>query len=110
LGLYALTFNTTGGANTAYGFAALNNSTGSNNTAVGTDALQRNQTGSNNIALGYNAGSHIVNSGFNIDIGNQGVGTDANIIRIGTVGDQTGTFVAGINGGNRSNRCSSHRR
>jgi Chaperone of endosialidase len=97
-GLYALSYNTTGGANTAYGFSALNNSTGDNNTAVGTDALQRNITGSNNIALGDSAGAHIVDTDFNIDIGNRGYGTDAKTIRIGTVGDQTATFIVGISG------------
>ncbi|PYL45277.1 MAG: hypothetical protein DMF40_15820, partial [Verrucomicrobia bacterium] len=34
----------------------------------------------------------------NIDIGNQGVAAEANTIRIGTVGTQTKTFIAGIHG------------
>ncbi len=48
--------NTTGGSNTANGFAALgNNITGNSNTATGVNALLNNTTGANNTATGYQA-------------------------------------------------------
>jgi len=45
-----------------------------------------------NICDGFN----LTTGDFNIDIGNAGVADEANTIRIGTSGDQTKTFVAGI--------------
>ncbi len=96
-GASALFFNTTGGRNTANGSAALYfNTTGSDNTANGVDALFFNTTGSSNIALGFQAGLNITTGSNNIDIGNSGVGADSSTIRIGTVGTQTNTFIAGI--------------
>ena len=95
----ALFSNTTGGANTAIGSGALvHNTTASLNTALGTNALFTNTTGRNNIALGNSAGTHLTTGSNNIDIGNQGVAAEANTIRIGTVGTQTKTFIAGIHG------------
>jgi Chaperone of endosialidase len=114
LGMTALYYNTTGEANTALGTFALIFNTGSFNTAVGDDALFSNTTGinntgvgegslyynvsgSNNIALGESAGTAITGSN-NIDIGNTGVADESGIIRIGTQGTQTATFIAGIAG------------
>jgi Chaperone of endosialidase len=113
----ALTVNTTGGSNTAIGaFALLYNQTGDNNTATGFAALQSNLTGvqntaigafalggefangSNNIGVGFAAGSNLLFSSDNIEIGNLGVLGDSGIIRIGTQGTQTATFIAGIRG------------
>ncbi len=92
-GYWALLMNTTGSGNTANGYNALMwNGTGSFNTADGQQALALNGGGSNNIALGYQAGYNIFGDN-NIDIGNQGVSSDANIIRIGS--GQTNTYVAG---------------
>jgi len=48
--------------------------------------------------LGFLAGLNLTTGSFNIDIGNVGVACDANKIRIGKVGTQNGTFVAGIYG------------
>ena len=90
--------NTTGSSNTANGFQALLDNTGSNNTACGDLALANNTTGSNNIALGANAGHNLTTGSNNIDIGNTGVASEAKKIRIGTVGTQTTTFIAGIHG------------
>jgi hypothetical protein len=91
--------NTTGNGNTANGLAALvNNTTGSDNTANGSDALHSNTTGSNNIGLGPFAGGALTTGDLNIDIANEGVAGEANTIRIGTRGDQTRTFIAGISG------------
>jgi trimeric autotransporter adhesin len=115
-GAGALLFNTTGSFNTANGddallsningndntasgdSALLNNTTGTNNTAIGAFALQHNRTGSNNVALGFGAGENLTTGNRNIDIGNPGVAREANTIRIGRVGDQAATFIAGISG------------
>jgi len=111
----ALNRNTTGGGNTADGLGALrNNSTGVNNTGSGFQTLDSNTTGGSNTALGFVAGQNLTGTnntalgagaGFNlttgnnnIDIGNVGVAGEAAKIRIGTVGTQTATFVAGIHG------------
>jgi hypothetical protein len=48
--------------------------------------------------LGNFAGSNLTTGDNNIDIGNVGVAGEANTIRIGTLGTQTATYVAGIMG------------
>jgi len=98
-GYGVLTGNTIGNNNTATGFWALNSNTeGSNNTANGFQALLGNATGSNNIALGTKAGLNLTTGHGNIDIGNPGVAGESSTIRIGRVGDQTATFIAGVSG------------
>jgi hypothetical protein len=98
-GFCALCFNTTGFNNTATGVGALSlNTTGSNNTANGFGALGINTTGSNNIALGASAGGNLTTGNNNIDIGSQGVAGESKTIHIGKNGNQTRTFIAGING------------
>ena len=98
-GFRALLSNTTGNENTATGSAALaNNTTGNNNAAVGIAALIQNTTGASNIALGAFAGLNLTTGNNNIDIGNGGIFSDANTIRIGQQGTQTATFIAGISG------------
>ncbi len=98
-GVLALALNTTGNNNTATGPGALiNNTTGNNNTAGGVRVLFNNTTGSHNIALGFNAGVNLTTGNSNIDIGNAGMAGDAETIRIGVLGTQTRTFVAGISG------------
>jgi Chaperone of endosialidase len=97
-GSSALVTNTTGHDNTATGIDALSsNTTGANNTATGDFALIANTIGNFNVALGYDAGYFLTTGDYNIDIGNVGVTGEANTIRIGTSGNQTATFVAGIN-------------
>lgn len=98
-GFQSLTTNTTGYSNTAEGVNALFlNTTGFANTASGWNVLSSNTSGSNNIALGYSAGSNLIIGSYNIDIGNTGVADESGAIRIGTAGNQTATFVAGISG------------
>ncbi|MGA7869961.1 MAG: tail fiber domain-containing protein [Candidatus Binatus sp.] len=100
-GMNTLQKNTTGASNTASGMDALqSNTTGSFNTAVGYLALKLEPTGSYNIALGATAGAGLTTGSSNIDIGNSGFAADSNIIRIGTSGSQTATYVAGISGTN----------
>ena len=98
-GFQALFKNITGGSNIANGFQALyNNTSGTFNIANGANALSHNTTGSLNIALGVNAGINLTTGSNNIDIGNPGVAGEGNTIRIGKVGTQTATFIAGISG------------
>jgi Chaperone of endosialidase len=98
-GSQALYSNTTGNFNTATGGLALrNNVTGRQNTATGYRALGRNEIGRSNIALGFEAGLNLTTGSNNIDIGNTGLQGESNTIRIGMVGIQTATFIAGISG------------
>src|SRR5712691_8502449 len=57
-----------------------------------------NFAGNNNIAIGQFAGQNVTNGSNNIEIANQGAKKDSAVIRIGTVGTQQKTFIAGING------------
>jgi hypothetical protein len=94
---YEALYSNTGSLNTANGVSALYaNTTGEFNTAVGSDALNANTTGNYNIALGEAAGSNLTVGSNNIDIANAGVAGESNTIRIGTVNNQTATYVAGI--------------
>jgi len=116
-GYFALQSNTTGYDNTAVGISALGaNEVGGGNTAVGAAALVYGQKGSNNTAIGYStfynfffggsnniaigslAGRQVEHGDNNIEIGNGGTLTDSGVIRIGTEGTQTATYVAGIQG------------
>jgi hypothetical protein len=98
-GTQALYSNTTGTYNTASGLFALNrNTNGNQNTAYGGRALYSNTTGNNNISIGYNAGNLHTTGNHNIAIANDGVAAESNTIRIGSIANQTRTFIAGING------------
>jgi Chaperone of endosialidase len=48
--------------------------------------------------LGTSAGQNLTTGNRNIDIGNLGVANEGNTIRIGTTGDQSATYIAGIAG------------
>jgi hypothetical protein len=84
--------------NTATGFQALEANTSANfNVADGVNALV-NATGSS-IAVGADAGANLTTGSNNIDIGNGGGNAaESKTMRIGTKGNQTRTFVAGISG------------
>ena len=98
-GRFALFNNITGSFNTAHGVDALySNTSGDGNTANGLSALAFNTTGAFNIALGTSAGQNLTTGDRNIDIGNLGVANEGNTIRIGTTGDQSATYIAGIAG------------
>jgi hypothetical protein len=97
-GVNVLYSNQTGYYNTASGVSALFfNVGGHDNVADGYKALLHNK-GSNNVGLGSNAGANLTTGSNNIDIGNAGVAGDSGKIRIGKVGTQNGTFIAGIHG------------
>jgi hypothetical protein len=72
--------------------------TGNNNTAIGAGALYNAYLGDDNIALGNGAGSNLRTGDNNIYIYDPGIDPESNTIRIGTVGTQTATFIAGISG------------
>jgi hypothetical protein len=97
-GSLALANNDTGSFNTADGRVALfGNESGDANTALGANALA-NTTGTNNIGIGLDGGLNLTTGSNNICIGNSGVAGESNKIRIGKVGTQTATFIAGISG------------
>lgn len=99
--------NTSGIYNTAIGaFSLFENRTGNLNIALGIDALRLNTNGNKSIGIGYRAGYNAMSGGTNIYIGNEGVATDTNIIRIGTPGAHTAAHIAGQitgNGGGLTN-------
>ncbi len=97
LGGYSLYHNASGYQNTAVGFSSLEiNSVGYNNTAVGYGAGS-NLTGNNNTVLGAGAGTAIAGDN-NVCIANGGTASDNNVIRIGTQGVHTNTYISGIFG------------
>ena len=89
--------------NTADGYQALySNTAGTTNTAVGANALYYCKTGDNNIAIGWAAGSSLATGNNNIYIGSDAHTADNNTIRIGGIGIQTTTCIAGIYGATAS--------
>jgi hypothetical protein len=115
LGMFSLIYETTGSNNTAIGHEAglqlYGNSQnvavgdhalyayqpGSYNTAIGEDALE-SAAGSYGIAIGAEGGNGSGSGNYNIEIGTAGGGVDANVIRIGTAGQQNAAYMAGIYG------------
>ena len=86
------------------------NTTGKLNTAVGVGCLA-SSTGDLNIAFGFGAGANLTTGNNNIDVGNIGVPTEDNVIRVGgqvAVTDpfgvlhpaHTATYIAGIRDAN----------
>jgi hypothetical protein len=59
-------------------------------------ALFTNSTGSNNIAVGYEAGKGLTTGNYNIDIGNLGLAGESGVTRLGTEGEQSAAYIAGI--------------
>lgn len=97
VGQNALVNNTSGDGNTAIGAATLVNNNGNNNTAIGSSALP-DSMGSNNIAVGSAAGTNILSGNNNICIGALGSSTDTATMRLGAIGVQNKTFIAGVYG------------
>jgi hypothetical protein len=96
---YQALYNSNGGSNTATGYQALYaNTSGGNNTATGLHSLASNTTGGSNVAVGWHAGYNLTTGSNNIDISNVGVAAEGGVIRIGTTGTQTKTYLAGIYG------------
>jgi hypothetical protein len=95
-GSNVLAGNTSGTGNVAVGDGSMYvNATGNNNTALGQFALKNSVSGSSNIAIGYSSGTNLSTGNNNIDIGNTGSPADTGIIRIGTAGTHSATYIAG---------------
>lgn len=108
VGYAALNSVTTGSGNAAIGQGSLNLTTGSGNLGFGFDSLNALIAGNNNIAVGNQAGTgYVASESSNIVIGNPGIASESNVIRVGTQGAGSGQqnkcFVAGINGNTVSN-------
>jgi hypothetical protein len=84
--------------NVAVGSGALQNFSGSSeNIAVGFNCLNQLANGAGNVALGANAGSNYNGSeSANILLLNTGQNSENGVTRIGTSGNQTECFIAGI--------------
>ncbi|HEV2453714.1 MAG TPA: tail fiber domain-containing protein, partial [Verrucomicrobiae bacterium] len=115
VGYEVLAKDTSSYDNTAVGTMAMYNNTstgGSENEAIGAYTLYSNNGGYGNVAIGYQAGYHVTSGSGNIaigtaaginitttegniDIGNAGTNSDSDIIRIGTSGVQSATYLAG---------------
>jgi hypothetical protein len=94
-GFAALQSNTTGYSNLASGVEALrNNTNGYRNTATGFNALYSNTVGNTNTAIGWRAGIALTSGSNNIYIGSPGVASESNTLRLGSV--QTRTFIRGV--------------
>ncbi len=109
----AMSFSTAGSDNVAIGRTAMVYGSGKQNVAVGLAALYSCSgtsnvgigfmagsalTGDQNIAIGTLAGRKAFSGSNNIEIGNRGESADSSVIRLGTVGTQNQTFIAGISG------------
>jgi hypothetical protein len=98
-GLMALNSNTTGSNNTAFGEKALQTNSGSGNTALGLRAFDSKTEGDYNVAIGFYAGTALQSGSNNVYVSTAGGATSENgVIRIGTAGIQTQTYIAGITG------------
>ncbi len=95
IGSEALRDTESGEGNVAIGAQALQNNQGDRNMAIGRQALYGSRTGSNNIALGYKAGIRNQTGSDNVYIGNEGANGEEGVIRIGTDGVHTKTYLTG---------------
>jgi len=66
------------------------------NIGLGINSLGLVSGGTSNIALGHNSGNLLTTGSNNICIGNTGIAANSSIIRLGTFGTHTSTFIAGI--------------
>jgi len=93
-----------GSNNVAVGYSSLyydnpsSPANGANNTALGNYSLNSNSTGSYNIGIGFQAGDNLTTGNYNIDIANTGVAAESGVLRLGSAGQQTRAFIAGISG------------
>jgi hypothetical protein len=85
----------TGNSNTAVGWSAMlnANASASGDAALGYGSLYSLTTGSNNTGLGYLGGYNLTTGNNSIEIGNGGLVTDSNIIRLGS--NQATAYISG---------------
>ena len=101
----ALTANTTGNQNVAFGAYALAlNTTGSNNAALGPWALGSNTTGSDNISLGSASLTSNTTGFSNVAIGTSSLYSNVLGARNICIGDRSGFFINGISGNTTAGR------
>jgi hypothetical protein len=87
------------GENTCVGFFSGNGiTTGTINTLLGSQAGSSITSGASNVCIGWQAGAAYTTESNNIVLFDLGLGGDSGVIRIGTVGQQTSAFVAGVHG------------
>jgi hypothetical protein len=100
VGYQALRANGTGVRCAAFGSLALALATGSANTALGERALSNLTTGGANTAVGVAAGANLGSGNGNIYLGNFGVGTESNTMRLGTPSGflTNRAFIFGVRG------------
>ena len=98
MGSISLDSLTSGSGNCAFGASSLSSlTTTSANSAFGLLSLSSLVSGTNNIAFGFQAGLNYTSSeSNNILIGNPGVVSESNTIRIGVEATQTSAFMAGV--------------
>ena len=92
---------TLGGGNVGIGyFAGFNITTGSSNLFLGTESGRNLTTGTNNIILSDDGSGQRYTSSesYNILIANLGIAGETGSIRIGSAGNQSKCFIAGIRG------------
>ena len=92
--------NTTGSYNAFFGGSSgVANTTGSANVFFGVNAGYNNTSGSNNVYVGVNSGLNAdPAANNNLYFGSQGAPGESNTTRIGDLTNQTGAYIAGING------------
>jgi hypothetical protein len=100
VGTVSLYRNTTGVENVAVGGTAAEEFIGNKIVALGYGSLGKVASGDQNIAIGYQSGYELLNGSKNIFIGSRGNANDSNTIRLGTAGEQTKVYVAGVYGAN----------
>lgn len=99
VGVQALIGNFTGNSNTGIGVASLQRTaSGTGNTAVGVGSLGFLNSGTSNLALGTNAGSGLTAGNNNVYVANPGAANESGVMRLGSAGAQTATFLAGVRG------------
>jgi len=96
IGSESLANNTLGTSNTAVGLESLReNVSGTSNTAVGSEALRNVSPGDRNTAIGAGAGVDLTSGDDNVYIANPGQSSESGIVRVGTPGTHTDTYLAG---------------
>ncbi len=94
-----VTSSTSGDSNTYVGYSSGDGSFGNStttiyNSSLGYESLKKTE-GGYNIGIGYRGGYNLTTGSNNICIGNLGVAAETGIIRIGTSGTHTTTYIYG---------------
>ena len=94
MGFNALDANTTAGSNTALGYSAMSaNTTGANNVALGTETMLANTTGSYNTAVGVISADVVTTGANNTSMGYNSLGNLTTGSQNTSIGDASGVTV-----------------